>query len=169
MVRLSLFTCLVFIGLSMVIAKNEVKFRHNNQKRLSRNNEQFRGLRSLIGELIDTEANAIYNLDGQKKQFLPLNSDESSTMASSAPIHLPKQSEMACLAACHTCLEGQSIVSRKKKDDDDNNCGPMCDCADSCFYMPVEQVKSIYGPISSVRNGKDCWSRTYHEILNSGK
>jgi hypothetical protein len=111
MVHLSLFTFILFIGLSMVIAKNDVKFRNTYQNRFSQNNEQRRNLRNLMGKLIDTEANTIYNVDGQKQHGTPLDSDATSTKTPLAAISLPKQEEIACVSACHSCLEAYSIVS----------------------------------------------------------
>ncbi|UJR26338.1 hypothetical protein I4U23_007674 [Adineta vaga] len=164
--HLSLFTFIIFIGLSMVIAKSEVKFRHHQQKRFARNNEPARTLRNLIGNLIDTEANIVYTIDGQKQVNTPVHSDATTTTVSPlAAVSAPKQEEMACLAACHSCLQGFSFHQKR----DDDNCGPMCDCADRCFFMPAEQVGNMYNQISSIRNGPDCWWRNYNEFFANTK
>ncbi|CAF1087441.1 unnamed protein product [Adineta ricciae] len=162
----SLVTFVICIGLSMVIAKPEVKFRHHQQKRFVRSSEPIRSLRNLIGNLIDTEANVIYTIDGQKQVNAAGRADATTTMNPLAVIAGPKQDEMACLAACHSCLQGFP-AQRKKKDDD--NCGPMCDCADRCFFMPVEQVGNMYNQISNIRNGRDCWWRAYNDFFTNAK
>jgi hypothetical protein len=108
MVRLPLFALFLLIGLSMIIAKHDVKFRKIHQKRFSRNNEQTRTLRNLVGKLIDTETNLIYNVDGQKHQ--DAQSDSALTPVTSvAPILIPNHEEIACLAACHSCIEDYPI------------------------------------------------------------
>lgn len=166
MIRLSLFTFGLFIGLSMVIAKTDVKFRHIHQKRFSRNSEhqqhqQQRTLRNLMGKLIDTETNVIYNVDGEKFKDISLNSDAATitTTATTSIMHneVPNHEQIACLAACHSCVEEfflesvsvlfiklmfyyQSFLLFQRKKRAADNCGPMCDCADSCFLMPIEQV-----------------------------
>ncbi|UJR26339.1 hypothetical protein I4U23_007674 [Adineta vaga] len=146
--HLSLFTFIIFIGLSMVIAKSEVKFRHHQQKRFARNNEPAR------------------TLHGQKQVNTPVHSDATTTTVSPlAAVSAPKQEEMACLAACHSCLQGFSFHQKR----DDDNCGPMCDCADRCFFMPAEQVGNMYNQISSIRNGPDCWWRNYNEFFANTK
>jgi hypothetical protein len=156
MIRLSLFTCVFLIGLSMATAKNELKFRNIHQKRFSRHDEQIRLLRNLMGKLIDTETKTIYTVDGEKQPEIPWDTDATTTMVVPAPLAInapPNHEEIACLAACHSCVEDYPMVSiillsaiftifffkRKKKAAD--NCGPMCDCADSCFLMSIEQVK----------------------------
>ncbi|CAF1086991.1 unnamed protein product [Adineta ricciae] len=144
----SLVTFVICIGLSMVIAKPEVKFRHHQQKRFVRSSEPIR------------------SLHGQKQVNAAGRADATTTMNPLAVIAGPKQDEMACLAACHSCLQGFP-AQRKKKDDD--NCGPMCDCADRCFFMPVEQVGNMYNQISNIRNGRDCWWRAYNDFFTNAK
>ena len=113
MVRLSLFTFVFLIGLSMIIAKNDLKFRKNQQKRFAQNNEQTRTLRNLVGKLIDTETNILYNVDGQKLQDLPLKSDVTTTVVPLTKILIPSQEEIACLAACNSCVEEYSLENVK--------------------------------------------------------
>lgn len=66
-----------------------------------------------------------------------------------------------------------------------DNCGPMCDCADSCSRMPIEkvmslmericsnetllsiQVNQLYGQGNANRADKDCFWRTYSEVLKN--
>jgi hypothetical protein len=108
MIRLSFFTFVLLIGLSMVIAKYDVKFRNIHQKRISRNNEQSLTLRNLVGKLIDTETNTVYDVDGTKQKDTSLNSGATAT----TPLVLnlpPNHEEIACLAACHSCVEEYSL------------------------------------------------------------
>jgi hypothetical protein len=109
--HLSFCILVMFICLSVVIAKTEVKFRHHHQKRFAPSNEPIRTLRNLIGKLIDTEANTIYTIDGQKQVDAPAIIESTTTMAPFAPVAAPKQEEMACLAACHSCLQGFPVLS----------------------------------------------------------
>jgi hypothetical protein len=110
MIRLLLFTLILLIGLSMIIAKSDGTFRKIYQKRFSRNNEPQRALRNLMGKLIDTETNIIYSVDGEKQQAAPLSSSMTTPASLIAPAP-PKHEEIACLAACHFCVEDFSTGS----------------------------------------------------------
>ncbi len=112
MIRLSFFTFVFLIGLSMVITKNDLKFRRLHQNRFSYKNEETRSLRHLMGKLVDTETNSIYAVDGHKQQEDSLPSDATTTIALlplPIPPNAPKREEFACLAACHTCAEEYSL------------------------------------------------------------
>ncbi|CAF2355861.1 unnamed protein product [Rotaria sp. Silwood2] len=154
----------MLIGLSIVIVKSDVKFRNIQHKRFSRSNEQIRTLRNLVGKLVDSETNAVYTMDGKKQQGIPWNSG-ATTVVPLSPSPPPTPEEIACLAACQSCVEDYPIESRKKKSA--NNCGPMCDCADSCFRMPVQQVGKIYGQRGNTDYGKECWWRTFSDMLTN--
>jgi hypothetical protein len=115
MIRLSLLISVLLIGLSMALAKNQWQFRHL-QKQLSRNNQQSRIVRNLMGKLIDTDTNTIYTVDGQKQEDKPSNSDATTsptTVPSAAVpklVHaLPNLEETACIAACHACIEDYTL------------------------------------------------------------
>lgn len=162
MARLSFLTLVLLIALSMSMAENDIKFRNINQKRLSRSIAQIRSLRNLVGKLIDTETNVIYNMDGQKQQDTSMHVG-ATTVPPLAHNLSPNLEEIACLAACNSCVEDYPIGNRKKRAAD--NCGPMCDCADSCFRMPVEQVGKIYAQNFNAHKDKDCWWRTYSEMI----
>jgi len=113
MIRLFLFTFIVFVGLSMAIAKSDVQFRNIHQKRFSRNTERAHSLRNLMGKLIDSETNNIYTMEGQKQYDIPLNSEAAAT-TTAPPLALnvvPKREEIACLAACHSCVADYSLES----------------------------------------------------------
>ena len=163
MYRLSLFTLVLLIGLSVIIAKSDGRFRHLNQKRSFRNNDQQRHLRHLMGRLIDSETNTVYAVQGEKQADPSIITE--AAVAPSSPLSTsisaesaPNRDEFACLAACHSCVEDYPIInvsfgdtvtscssdqpffpSQRKRAAD--NCGPMCDCADSCFRLPIEQVE----------------------------
>jgi len=107
MIRLSLFISVLLIGLSMAIAKNDVKFSNIFQKRFSRNNQPVRTLRNLMGKLIDTETNTIYTVEGQK-ELNPGATPITAQLPLNAP---PKSDQIACLAACHSCVEDYSLES----------------------------------------------------------
>ncbi|CAF4344430.1 unnamed protein product [Rotaria socialis] len=164
MIYRSFFIFIVLIGLSIVIARNDVKFRNVYQKRFARNNDHARSLRNLVGKLVDTETNTIYSVDGHRQQGMPWNSG-TTTAASVAPSSPPSSEQIACLSACQQCVEEHQIGSRMKKADD--NCGPMCDCADSCFLMPTVEVGKVYGHNTNSEYGKECWWRVYSEMLNN--
>ena len=155
----------VLIGLSIVLAKDDMKFRNLHQKRFSRNAEHTLNLRSLIGKLVDTETNTVYSVDGHRQHETPWNSGTTTSATPSAPNAPPNPEEIACLAACQSCVEEYPIGVRKKKAED--NCGPMCDCADSCFRIPVQQVGKIYGQNSNTEYGRECWWRVYTEMLSN--
>ena len=113
MYRLSLFTLVLLIGLSVIIAKSDGRFRNINQKRLFRNNEQQRYLRHLMGNLIDSDTNTIYTVQGQK-QADPSPIAEAAVAPSSSPSipdFAPNREEIACLAACHSCVEDYPIIN----------------------------------------------------------
>ncbi|CAM2707114.1 unnamed protein product [Rotaria socialis] len=146
MIYRSFFIFIVLIGLSIVIARNDVKFRNVYQKRFARNNDHAR------------------SLHGHRQQGMPWNSG-TTTAASVAPSSPPSSEQIACLSACQQCVEEHQIGSRMKKADD--NCGPMCDCADSCFLMPTVEVGKVYGHNTNSEYGKECWWRVYSEMLNN--
>ncbi|CAF3725423.1 unnamed protein product [Rotaria sordida] len=154
----------MLIGLSIVIAKNDIKFRNIQQKRFSRSNEHTHTLRNLLGKLVDSETDTVYTIDGQKQQGTQWNGGET-TVESLSPSPPPSPEEIACLAACQYCVEDYPIESSKQKTA--NNCGPMCDCADSCFHMSVQQVGKLYGQNAKTDYGKECWWRTYTEMLGN--
>ena len=64
-----------------------------------------------MGKLIDTESNAIYTIDGQKQpDAAPINPEPSpSVSAPIIPSIHPTREEIACLAACHSCVEDYPI------------------------------------------------------------
>ena len=110
MLRFPLFALVLLVGLSIIIAKNTAKYPHRHQKRSARNHEQFRMLRHLMGKLIDTESNAIYTIDGQKQHEAPINAEPSPPLPPSMiPNVHPTREEIACLAACHSCVEDYPI------------------------------------------------------------
>jgi hypothetical protein len=108
MIRLSLFIPVLLIGLSMAIVKNDVKFSNIFQKRVSRNNQPLRTLRNLMGKLIDTDTNTIYTVEGQKELDPGATTPITAQLTLNAP---PKSDQIACLAACHSCVEDYSLES----------------------------------------------------------
>ncbi|CAM4827823.1 unnamed protein product [Rotaria magnacalcarata] len=146
MIYRSFFICVVLIGLSIVIARNDVKFRNLHQNRFARNNDHSR------------------SLHGHRQQDIPRNSG-TTTVASVAPISPPSYEQIACLSACQQCVEENQVGKKIKKADD--NCGPMCDCADSCFLMSAVEVGKLYGQNTNSEYGRECWWRVYTEMLNN--
>jgi len=68
MVSVFLLFLVLIIESGMGFLTNDVKFHHNHHlNRISRNNQQHRSLRDIMGKLIDTETNTIYSIDGQKQ------------------------------------------------------------------------------------------------------
>jgi hypothetical protein len=150
-------TFVLIVSLCIATMSSAAKHGYHFQSRqLARANEQ-RALRNIFGKLIDTETNTIYTMDGQKQQGTP--QDLAATEPSSN-FH----EQLACLQACYTCVEDHPNGSRKKAAD---NCGPMCDCADSCSRISIDQVHTIYGQSSQARGDTNCWWRTYLQTLNN--
>jgi len=114
MIRLSLYLSILFIGLTMVLAKNGWKYRNIYPEQHSFAKDQFRSLRSLMGKLIDTETNTVYSIDGEKQQQQPSPLQDPETTATVAPVaqvgNAPLNfGEIACLAACHSCVETEPL------------------------------------------------------------
>lgn len=121
---------------------------------ISRYNErQQRFLRNLMGKLIDTRTSAIYNVEGQKQHSI-------ATVPSSKFVE-----DLACLEACYTCVEEFPVIPHKRKAP--HHCGPLCDCANSCSRVPIEQVDKLYGQSESTRGDKTCFWKTYLQSLNN--
>jgi hypothetical protein len=110
MLRFSLLTLLFLLGLSVIIAKSNAKHGHAFQKRAIRKTEQFRQLRHLMGTLVDTETDAVFNINGQKQSETSINKDVTSPVSAPAmpAVHASRE-EIACLAACHACVEDYPI------------------------------------------------------------
>jgi len=88
---------------------NDVKYQNHHFNRISRNNEQQRPIRNIMGKLIDTETNTIYSLDGQKQQGMPTNAG---AMTASIPIGPSTRflEDLACLEACYKCVEDYPLA-----------------------------------------------------------
>lgn len=105
----ALFFFLIFLTSSSMAFKNDVKFPDHNLNRISRNTEQQRALRNLLGKLIDTETNTIYSLDGQKQHGSPPNTGTMAAGMSSIP-SVKFLEDLACLEACYKCVEDYPLV-----------------------------------------------------------
>ncbi|CAF1591710.1 unnamed protein product [Adineta ricciae] len=153
------FFCLsivMLVGVNMVFTTNDVKFNKHHLNRFSRNNDHQRPIRTILGKLFDLETNTIYNIDGQKQQ------------GSSPMSHEPSARDIedfACLEACFICVEDNTFAMRKKKAAD--NCGPKCDCANSCSRIPIEEINKTYGHDAASQGDKGCFWRTYTQVLNN--
>ncbi|CAM4757630.1 unnamed protein product [Rotaria magnacalcarata] len=80
----------------------------------------------------------------------------------SRSLHGHRQQDIPRNSACQQCVEENQKI--KKADD---NCGPMCDCADSCFLMSAVEVGKLYGQNTNSEYGRECWWRVYTEMLNN--
>jgi hypothetical protein len=107
MLRLSLCTFVLLVGLSTILAASHMKYRNIHRERTIRNHEQQRSLRHLLGKLIDTESNSIYTINGEKQQDIPIHVDIKPS--TSVPSVHPSREQIACLAACHSCVEDYPI------------------------------------------------------------
>ncbi|CAF1284508.1 unnamed protein product [Adineta steineri] len=165
MVCLFYLSLVMLIGMNMAFIHNDIKFQKHHMNRLFRSNEEQRALRNIMGKLIDTETNTIYSIDGQKQHGSSSSNVAKSDASTSIGLSPRFIEDLACLEACYKCVEDYPFASRKKKAAD--NCGPMCDCADSCNRMPIEQIDKIYGQSASARGGKDCFLQTYTQSLKS--
>jgi hypothetical protein len=104
----------MFINLSLALINNDVRFRHQQQqhvKRLSRDLEQNRHIRHIMGKLIDTDTNTIYNIEGQKQMsplsmHLDVNDESVGTDMSN-----PHYEDLACLEACYKCVEDYPVLA----------------------------------------------------------
>jgi hypothetical protein len=89
----------------MSFLTNDAKFSKHYLHRISRNNEQQRIFRNIMGKLIDTETNTIYSLDGQKQQGILSNAGPS---ADPSTKYLE---DLACLEACYKCVEDYPLTT----------------------------------------------------------
>lgn len=105
MVSVLFFFLTLLIGSSVGYLTNEAKFSKHHLHRISRNNEQQRVLRSIMGKLIDTESNTLYNLDGQKQQSIFSNA------GTSADPSIRFLEDLACLEACYKCVEDYPLTT----------------------------------------------------------
>jgi len=70
--------------------------------------------------------------------------------------------QYACTEGCSRCLEEYPFLDdehKKRSELNGVNCGPMCDCADSCTHQTIEQVDREYGGETS------CWRRVYFRVI----
>ncbi|UJR22704.1 hypothetical protein I4U23_025740 [Adineta vaga] len=145
MVSFFFLSIIVFAGVNWAFTTNDVKMNRHHLNRLSRSNDQQRTIRNIM--------------DGQKQQGLssvvPMSNEPSSRYLE----------DLACLEACYKCVEDYPVTMRKKKAAD--NCGPMCDCANSCTHKPIETIDKIYGQGAATRGDKGCFWRTYTQVLNN--
>ena len=105
MIRLSFFISILFVGLSVAIARNAWKSPHFYQKRSTSNKEQTHHLRQLMGKLIDTDTNTVYALNGHKQEEVLSNPDMTTRATSEKDPALFYLQETACIAACNMCVE----------------------------------------------------------------
>ncbi len=105
MVSVLFFVLTLLIGSGMGFLTNDAKFSKHYLHRISRNNEQQRIFRNIMGKLIDTETNTIYSLDGQKQQGILSNAGPS---ADPSTKYLE---DLACLEACYKCVEDYPLTT----------------------------------------------------------
>jgi hypothetical protein len=108
MVSVIFFSLTLLIGLSLGFLTNDVKYSKHHLHRVSRNNEQQRVLRSIMGKLIDTETNTIYRIEGQKQQGLSSADIGTSASVGSSTRFLE---DLACLEACYKCVEDYPLTT----------------------------------------------------------
>jgi hypothetical protein len=117
-------------GLSVALISSDMKHRNHRLNRLSRNSDQQRILRNIMGKLIDTETNTIYSIDGQKQQGMSSNSGAALTdMGSISSTKLLE--DLACLEACYRCVEDYPMTNVN--------------------FLPIKQNKYYLFSISSAR------------------
>lgn len=108
MVRSSLCIILLFLSLSSILGKSHSKYANNFRKRSFLHYDSLRSARNLVGKIIDTETNTIYNIDGQKQNEPQVIDVPAPTIEEALPFipstH-PTREQIACLAACHACIE----------------------------------------------------------------
>jgi hypothetical protein len=104
MVRYFLLIFILLVGSSIAFIHNNVILPNHRLTRSSRNHEQQRNLRNIMGKLFDTETNTIYSIDGQKQQGSSSNTEAA---AASMPVGLSTRylEDLACLEACYKCVE----------------------------------------------------------------
>ena len=136
MARFSLFIFVLLIGLNMIIGET---YAQQHRKRSTTAHDQRRHVLHLKGQLFDKDNDAIYSIEVKKESQTPsVSADLPSSVNSPAVSNVvPSREEIACLAACHTCVEDYPVAKKRAAD----NCGPMCDCADSCFTSTIATVK----------------------------
>ena len=113
MVSLCLFSFVMFISMSMASVKSDARPHQQYLKRMSRHSgqQQQRYFRHIMGKLIDTETNTIYNIDGQKQFGTPVNADavdDSSVVTGGTGKYYE---DLACLEACYKCVEDFPVTA----------------------------------------------------------
>jgi hypothetical protein len=104
------FFFVLLIGSSTAFLDKGVKYRHHHLNRISRNSEQQRALRNIMGKLIDTETNTIYSLDGHKQQGTSSNIEATAASMSIGPSTRFLE-DLACLEACYKCVEDYPFIT----------------------------------------------------------
>lgn len=114
MFRSSLCIVVLFLGLSSILGKSHSKYANIARKRSVSHHESLRTARHLVGQLIDTETNTIYNVDGQKQRDAQVINVPAPTIEEDLPFipntH-PTREQIACLAACHACIEEYPVIN----------------------------------------------------------
>ena len=104
MVSLLLLFLISLIGSSMTFRADDLNYFHRHARH---NEQQQRVLRNILGKLIDTESNTIYNLDAQKQQGISSNTGASISAGPSTRVF----EDLACLEACYKCVEDYPLTT----------------------------------------------------------
>ena len=110
MVNLLLILFVILLGSSVAFTRNDIKLNNRNSRRISRNIEHQRPLRTMMGKLIDTETNTIYTVDGQKQQGTSSNTGAAAEALAVGPSTRFLE-DLACLEACYKCVEDYPLAT----------------------------------------------------------
>lgn len=108
MVRFSLFIFVLILALNMIFGEKYSKFHSNTRRRSLSSHHKSNEFGHLKGKLVDTTNDAVYNVEIKKEESnVPSISGDIQSVISN--LH-PNREEIACLAACHTCVEDYPIA-----------------------------------------------------------
>ncbi|CAF2614218.1 unnamed protein product [Rotaria sp. Silwood2] len=159
----------IFVSLSVLVVlgaafnNDDAKFHNYHFKRIPQINENQLTLQNTLKKIVNNKKSAIHSTDDEKQQY-PLSYVAAATESISIDSSIKLPDDFACLEACDTCIEDYPAAFRKKKSFD--GCGPVCECANSCTRMSIEQIDKIYGQEYSRQTDKGCFLRVYFQMLN---
>ncbi|CAF1198693.1 unnamed protein product [Rotaria sordida] len=155
---------LILIGLSAAFNIDDItSHNHHHLNQISPINEKQRIFQNAMKNFINMKRSESHSIDDEKQQY-PLSHTKTSIESMSADSSLKLPEDFACLEACNTCIEDYPAAIKSSED-----CGPVCECANSCSYMSIEQIDIIYGQSASRRAGKGCFLKVYVQLLNNMK
>ncbi|CAF3204063.1 unnamed protein product [Rotaria socialis] len=164
MVSLFFFSLVLLNGLCAALNHHDAKLHNDHLNRISRANENERVLQNSMKKLLNVDINEMRSADDEKQQYDSSNTDKAAgSVSADSFTQFPE--DVACLEACYVCVDDHSLILRKKRSID--GCGPICECANSCSRISIEQIDKIYGQDAARRGDRDCFLRTYLQMIDN--